>query len=1054
MKQYAQKIISRSTSLILEGLAVVAVCFLLVLGVLVWMLASGPVDITFARDHIEQALRDPANDYDVRFSKAAVEWPDFQGPLILSVDGIELYRADRKILDVENVSLGLYTPGLFIGRIKPQTITLERSTVHLLRTEDNRFLLSLNEYDSAPVEEVDHDDMALMTILETLSKPVQELESTSPLSHLNSIAINDARLLIEDYNMGITWFMSPIDMTFRRETEGLAVAVKADMPGAPEKQAHLEVDLSYHRTDETIHAALNLTNFDPRPLAHKIDTLSFLNDHEIVLNGRINATLDHELNPADIVVDLVAKDGTLMLDGVYDAPFPYDSLMLQARYDHAAQYLGLSRFAIGAGGIMLDLASDVRPNGDGFTAPVKIGIASLPQEKIAPLWPDVMRGDGSEIWLTENLSGGTFSDIAARFDLTVARTSDADGDQLSVDLSGVEASFKVHDMDIDYRNPLAPVRGASGAGVFADDTLTIDVTKGTLKNMAVEKGRVVLDRIVEGGGMAAITVSLKGPLQDVFHYIAREPIEMTQEDIGIDVDQVRGDATLDIDVSFPTIRDLLAEQVIVKVDGSLGSVVLPNIVRDLDLTGGPLRLRVEDGAAILAGQALLGGRPIDFNWKQFLESEGRAFSSQVQAKLETDDSLRARLGVDLEDWITGTVPIDVTYTEFGGGRAEADIKADLTPAVLTVQPLRHVEGAGTEGRGSAKAIFRNGYITEVRDLEITTPQTRLRDARLAFVVEGGGSTLRRGTIPVFTLDENEFRIEFETAPSGLLKLGITGAFLDARPFLGKGERREGAYDGPPIIASVNVNRMRTHDARIIDRAKIYLDLDRQGLLNQLEMDAVAGRGDIYLRLRPDDRGKLVFRLEADDAGATLRAFDMYENIQGGRLVIQGESINVDRPRVLSGVAEMLDFRVVNAPALARLVSAISPAGLPQLLGAEGIYFARLQADFGWHIRQGGDLYVVRDGRTSGSSLGLTFSGEIDNRAQTIAINGTVAPMSMINEMIGSIPLIGDILTGGRGGGVIAATYEIEGDTKSPTVRVNPLAALTPGILRRMLFEAD
>ena len=94
---------------------------------------------------------------------------------------------------------------------------------------------------------------------------------------------------------------------------------------------------------------------------------------------------------------------------------------------------------------------------------------------------------------------------------------------------------------------------------------------------------------------------------------------------------------------------------------------------------------------------------------------------------------------------------------------------------------------------------------------------------------------------------------------------------------------------------------------------------------------------------------------------------------------------------------------------------------------------------------------MRNGRTSGSSVGLTFEGKIDKREDLTDIGGTVVPVTFVNDFISNIPLIGTLLTGGEGA-LIAATYSIKGPVKTPTVMVNPLSALTPGILRRIFFE--
>lgn len=97
------------------------------------------------------------------------------------------------------------------------------------------------------------------------------------------------------------------------------------------------------------------------------------------------------------------------------------------------------------------------------------------------------------------------------------------------------------------------------------------------------------------------------------------------------------------------------------------------------------------------------------------------------------------------------------------------------------------------------------------------------------------------------------------------------------------------------------------------------------------------------------------------------------------------------------------------------------------------------------------MLVLKDGRTSGNALGLTFDGTFDNAANTLDVTGTIIPLSGVNKIIGEIPLVGDILTGGTGA-LIAATYSLRGNSDDPKTSVNPLSVLTPGILRRILFE--
>ena len=136
---------------------------------------------------------------------------------------------------------------------------------------------------------------------------------------------------------------------------------------------------------------------------------------------------------------------------------------------------------------------------------------------------------------------------------------------------------------------------------------------------------------------------------------------------------------------------------------------------------------------------------------------------------------------------------------------------------------------------------------------------------------------------------------------------------------------------------------------------------------------------------------------------------------------------------------------------------MSLVGIMQLMSNDGLAFKKARVDFVWldkgqpqqpnNVR----LLKLKDGKTFGSSLGLTFEGSIDNWANLYNLEGTIVPASGVSKFLNIIPIVGTILTAG-GEGIFAATYTIKGTKADPVVSVNPLAALAPGILRKIFFE--
>ena len=94
------------------------------------------------------------------------------------------------------------------------------------------------------------------------------------------------------------------------------------------------------------------------------------------------------------------------------------------------------------------------------------------------------------------------------------------------------------------------------------------------------------------------------------------------------------------------------------------------------------------------------------------------------------------------------------------------------------------------------------------------------------------------------------------------------------------------------------------------------------------------------------------------------------------------------------------------------------------------------------------MLKVTDAKATGLSLGYTAGGTIDIDAEVVDFEGTVVPAYVINSVLGHIPLLGTLFTGGeKGGGVFAATYRMTGPMDDPEVSVNPLSILAPGFLR-------
>lgn len=1011
MQFNTKKICRRAALLGFDAFVIVAVLLVLAASALIFRLTSSPLDIEFARPAIEEALKDSEQGVSVKTRQVVLHWPDLRGPLLLGLRGGEIYGPDNKIVaSVDEAALAINKGKLFLGKLSPEGLMLKAPSLSVIRHDDNSFDIGLDRPQTTygPVQpSVEPSDDIIETVMGALAG---EGETGALLADLKSFEIQDAKLVVDDRVLGRSWILPRVDATFSRVDVGLRAELEVEFPSDVEDKPVLAVDALLNSNTQAIELSSELQAFSLGLLAEKIPGIDILQSEDVVVDAKI-----------------------------------------KAKYDPEKQEIALPEALVTIGGLSFAMGADLKIAEDqsGVRGPVRLSIEELAQEEIAPLWPVALKDDNSAEWVVEKLSKGTFSNMYAQGDLVLEKGEDGwDGD-----VQKLMAGFEFEGMDVDYRSPLAPVTNAKGKGSFDLDTQTlrIDIEKAKLLDMDITGAELeFVDIIKVGAGVADINVKLNGPLKSALNYVAEEPIEVKPE---FDVAGASGQADLSVNIQFPTVDDIKVEDVKIDVRGTLNDVMLPDLVQGLPLSGGPLNLVVKGNEFSASGKGKLSGQDITLDYKEFLDAKGQAFTSKVKATVLASEKLRNEFGVDLSTFLAGPALVDVTYTSYSDGRSQADVKANLTRSKLFVDPFDYEKAPGAKASASLMANLQNGVLKSITGLHGQAPAFKLENSKLLFRGSGENTELASGNISRFVLEETIAGVEFEIAKSGLVKLVMNGPFMDMRPFLDNEGEEDKAYQNPPMQVSVAVDRMRTADEETVQYGKIYADINAKGEFNQLEMDAIAGAGDIYLRFKPDGSGKRVFRFEADDAGATLKAFDLYKNMVGGKMIIYAEPIRSVFDRNLIGKAEITNFKVVDAPGLAQLLGAMSLPGLIQSLNGEGLIFTKMAADFDWRYRQNGSLLVLKDGRTSGNSLGLTFDGTFDNAAQTLDVSGTIIPLSGLNKMIGSIPLVGDILTGGTGA-FIAATYKMktDGPGEEPKVTVNPLAALTPGFLRRILFE--
>jgi hypothetical protein len=117
-----------------------------------------------------------------------------------------------------------------------------------------------------------------------------------------------------------------------------------------------------------------------------------------------------------------------------------------------------------------------------------------------------------------------------------------------------------------------------------------------------------------------------------------------------------------------------------------------------------------------------------------------------------------------------------------------------------------------------------------------------------------------------------------------------------------------------------------------------------------------------------------------------------------------------------------------------------------MLTGEGIRFKKFEMDLSTEK----NVITIDEMYAIGPAISILLSGYIV-KDELVSLRGTLVPATTLNKVIGSIPILGNILIGKKTGeGVFGVSFKIKGPPKNLKTTVNPIKTLTPRFITRTL----
>jgi hypothetical protein len=737
------------------------------------------------------------------------------------------------------------------------------------------------------------------------------------------------------------------------------------------------------------------------------------------------------------------------------APFnhkiPLRSFSLSGIYDEKADWLNVSKFVADLNGPKVLIKGSVA---GAFTESETVVVEfdgefnNVPVNDMSYYWPKLFWPDVYD-WINKNLTDGTLSFVKANSRLSIPK-------QGELEVEFIEGSAKLTGVSVDYLPPMPKGQNISADIVFNHEAMDVILTKGHVSDIKMHEGNIAFRGLNDVDQYAEINLTMDGSVRSTLAFIDNKPLGFASK-LGIDPKNSLGKARTDLSLKFIIENNLTVDSIDIQATSKLTNLTLNRIFTGHGIHDSTLDLKIDKKGMMVTGDVNFASIPAQLVWSENFEKNHNYQSRYDFAVALKDVSIINDLGFDIfpfpDKYLNGSIGTNIRFTVFDDVDRRLEIQADITETALQLSEFSWSKAAGVEGHAEIIIDFERDAIVDIPEFKIIAADMEIY-GKASYVPKGDQLT----------------KIEFDQLIFG--RNNVKGAMILQKNGGWDIDIQGSSFDFSAYWDELFSSPLADKDKKtLLDNVTIAIEVDKIWVSDTQSMEKVSGTflyqdeiwrsfilssylnsGAIFdLSIQPGEDGNRQMSLQSDNAGDALRFLNFYDSMQGGKLTITGKYQDNIEGYPLIGNVSVEDFRVVDAPILAHVLNIMALTGILDALSGDGIGFSSLEIPFLYHE----GVLQLKSAQANGTSLGFTAKGHVYRDADLVDIHGTVVPAYALNSVLGHIPVLGKLLTGGeKGGGIFAANYSMSGSIDEPKILVNPLSALTPGFLRNVfgVFE--
>ncbi len=1049
-----------------------------------WQLHKGPVSLAFLTPYVEQALNANHRSFQLAIEDTTLTWAGWDRAVELRVKNVRAIGEDEQtVARIPELSLSLSGAALIRGQLAPKYIEFLGPELRVSRGDDG----------DIDVELIAQEDKADGKIAEGLiSWLLRRPEPGTPMSYLETVSVSGATMTFLDQATGKRWQVPVGYVRLDRAAHGLLASgsVLIDVDG---RIADVTLNGAYRSATERLDISATFSEIAPAAFAGIDGRLSDLAVVDLPLSGTLIVGMTMKDGVDTVGFNVKGGAGELTLPAPLTQQVEIESATVRGLYNKKTQRVSIDAFEliapkgtrvtipepvshtyvvhrltgaltydVGAGALDVaglevisdgpTLSVDGRVTGlDGGSIDViaDAALTSVATARLADYWPAAL-GSNPRTWALAHLSKGQMDDATA----SVAFRIDPTG---AVELRALSGTMSASNVEVTYLDGMPLVFGSKASMTFDENNFNIYVEQAHSAKVTIAGGTVAISGLQDVDQYADIDLRGEAALPDILRLIDNKPLEFASA-MGIKPSNSKGRAEVELQLRFILEKDLKLEDLDIAANAKLISVAMEDVVLGRGIRDGKMSLKVDKSGMDITGNVKMGAIPVNLTWRENF-TDGAPYTARYEMAAPIDNIRSVSdLGVHPPeialDAVSGGLDAELVYTVFDRRTSRLEVRTNLSRAEIDVPELDWHKSSGEPGRAEVTILIENGLIKRVPSFDVMAGDLFLRGD---VVYSPGGLGLERVNLARVLFGRSDVSGAVIARADGTWEVGLQGKTLDLTPIwhhvIGDRPARDD-IDMPNITLALEVGKVFVDKERFMSNLSATL-VHKDDIWRTVLIDSQLNGGTpLTIRMAPDDvSGNRVLSVKADDAGETLRFLDLFGNMYGGVLEIRGTYEDAAPARPLKGEMRVADYRIRNAPLMTRILSIMSLTGIVDAMTGEGLAFSSLEVPF---TKTEGEVTIM-DAKATGTSIGFTASGSVYTQADVLNIEGTVVPAYAINSFFGKIPLLGNLLAGREsGGGVFAANFSVSGPMEDPKTSVNPLSALTPGILRNLFgaFKPD